>query len=40
MQDISRQLDVSFHHILREANVSADDLGMEGDFFPSISFDV
>lgn len=40
MQDISSQLDTSFHHILQEANDIADDLAKGGVFRDSISFDI
>lgn len=40
MQDISRRLGSSFHHIFREANVMADALAKGGVFRTSILFDV
>ena len=40
VQDISRRLGASFHHILREANAVADSLAREGVFRSSVSFDV
>ena len=40
VQDISKQLGATFHHVLREANILADDLTKEGVIQSSISFDV
>ena len=40
VQDISPQLDPSFHHIIREANDMADDLTREGVFRDSVSFNI
>lgn len=38
-QDISSQHEASFHHILREANATADGLAKDGVFRDSVSFD-
>ena len=40
VQDISKKMGASFHHILREANSMADGLEREGVSRPSIVFDV
>ena len=36
IQDISRQLEATFRHVLREANIEADDQAKEGVFRSSI----
>ena len=40
VQDILSQLDAVLHHVLREANVSTDNLTKEGVLRSSLSFDV
>ena len=40
VQDIAKQLEASFHHVHREANVIADALAKEGVLCSSIMFDV
>lgn len=39
-QALLRQLNASFHHVLREANVLADGIAGEGVFRSFVSFDV